>query len=70
MIQEVSTGIYRHYKGNEYEVIGVGTHSETNERLVIYKSVLGSEIWIRPVAMFLETVRVDDETKPRFERIG
>ncbi len=69
MIQEVSKGKYRHFKGDEYEVLEVGTHTETSEHLVVYKAVSG-EVWIRPVAMFLETVTIDGETKPRFERIG
>jgi len=71
MIEEVSHGTYRHYKGNQYEVLFVGTHTETGERLVIYKALYGSgEVWIRPVAMFLETVTVEGEVRPRFERIG
>lgn len=69
MFQEVSHGIYQHFKGNKYEVLGVGIHTETNERLVVYKNTSTNELWIRPVDMFLETVDVDGETRPRFEKI-
>lgn len=69
MIEEVAAGKYRHYKGNEYEVLSIGTHTETGERLVVYKALYGAgEVWLRPVAMFNETVVIDGETKPRFER--
>lgn len=71
MIEEVSGGRYRHYKGNEYEVLFVGTHAESQERLVVYRNTRDTnKVWLRPVAMFLETVDVDGETVPRFERIG
>ena len=70
MFQEVSPGIYQHFKGNKYEVLGVGTHTErSNERLVIYRDTSTGEIWARPTDKFLETVDVDGETKPRFEKI-
>jgi cyclomaltodextrinase len=71
MIEELPTGLYRHYKGNEYEVLYIGTHTESGERLVVYRDVHDTtKVWLRPVAMFLETVEVDGETVPRFERIG
>ena len=64
-------GRYRHYKGGEYEVIGVARHSETDERLVVYRPLYGdSGLWVRPLAMFLETVTRDGETVPRFAYIG
>ena len=59
---------YRHYKGNIYEVIGVGKHTETMEDMVIYKD--DSHIWIRPLAMFEEEIEVDNKKIKRFERIG
>lgn len=60
-------GTYRHYKGNEYRVIGVATHSETNEQLVIYEGLYnGGGLWARPLAMFLETVVVEGVEQPRF----
>ena len=61
------TGRYRHYKGNDYEVIGVATHSETHEAMVVYRPLYGEgKLWVRPLAMFLETVEVGGKTLPRF----
>ena len=63
----LQTGLYRHYKGNPYCVLGVARHSETEEELVIYQALYGDfGLWVRPLAMFLETVEVDGETLPRF----
>lgn len=60
-------GRYRHYKGGEYEVLGVVRHSETLEPLVLYRPLYNtSGMWVRPFAMFLETVQVDGATVPRF----
>jgi hypothetical protein len=64
-------GRYRHYKGNEYEVIGVAKHSEDETELVVYRPLYGSRsLWVRPLSMFIETVQVNGETKPRFEYIS
>lgn len=64
-------GKYRHYKGNEYEVIGVAKHSETLEELVIYRALYGEGgLWARPVAMFGEDVEVNGQKVPRFEFIN
>lgn len=63
-------GRYRHFKGGEYEVIGIATHSETHERLVVYRPLYNdSGLWVRPVAMFLEPVTHNGATVPRFARI-
>jgi hypothetical protein len=63
-------GRYRHYKGNEYEVLGVARHSETMEELVVYRALYGEfGLWVRPRAMFLETVVVEGKVVPRFERV-
>ena len=60
-------GRYRHYKGNEYVVIGIAKHSETLEELVIYKAQYGNgDLWARPAAMFAETVCVNGQEFPRF----
>jgi hypothetical protein len=60
-------GRYRHYKGAEYEVIDLATHSETGERLVLYRCLYGERsLWVRPLAMFQEQVRVDGKLVPRF----
>lgn len=63
----VQTGRYRHYKGNTYEVIGVARHSETGEWLVVYRPEYGDRgIWVRPAAMFIESVEQDGKSVPRF----
>lgn len=67
----VQNGRYRHYKGKEYEVMGVARHSETQEEYVVYRTLYGNfDLWVRPKAMFLETVVVDGVTLPRFQYIG
>lgn len=64
----VQPGRYRHYKGREYEVIGVARHSETEEEFVVYRALYGDYgLWIRPTAMFLEMVLVDGRPYPRFQ---
>ena len=61
-------GRYRHYKGGEYEVIGVARHSETLAPLVVYRPLYNATgWWVRPHAMFFENVIVDGATRPRFE---
>jgi hypothetical protein len=66
----VKTGRYRHYKGNEYTVLGVARHSETEEELVVYRQEYGErDLWVRPKAMFLETVNVNGEQVPRFAAV-
>jgi len=64
----IHLGRYRHYKGKEYEVIGVATHSETEEEFVVYRALYGERgLWIRPKAMFLESVLVNGQSVPRFQ---
>lgn len=66
----VSPGRYRHYKGNEYTVLGVARHSETLEELVVYRQEYGDHgLWVRPARMFLESVERDGRRVPRFERL-
>lgn len=68
---EPKAGRYRHYKGNEYEVIGMAKHSETLEELVVYRPLYGERgLWVRPREMFLEKVEIDDRVVPRFEKIS
>lgn len=63
-------GRYRHYKGGEYEVVGVARHSETLEPLVLYRPLYNdSGLWVRPYAMFFEDVDVDGRRQPRFAAI-
>ncbi len=58
---------YRHYKNKDYEVLAIAKHSETLEPLVVYRALYGDgQVWVRPAAMFLETVVVDGVSQPRF----
>jgi hypothetical protein len=67
----IEPGRYRHYKGHDYEVIGEARHTETDEPFVVYRALYGERgLWIRPLAMFLETVIVDGRTLPRFQRLN
>ncbi|MEY2862485.1 MAG: hypothetical protein RLY58_192 [Pseudomonadota bacterium] len=65
---ELAFGRYRHYKGNDYEVLHLAQHSETNELLVIYRCLYGDfSIWARPLAMFCEPIQWPDGIiRPRF----
>jgi hypothetical protein len=66
----IQPGRYRHYKGNDYEVIGVAKHSETEEAFVVYRALYGEQgLWIRPAVLFLESVVVDGLARPRFQRL-
>jgi hypothetical protein len=68
---EPKPGRYRHYKGNEYQVIGLARHTETEEALVVYQALYGDRgLWIRPAAMFNETVEIGGQRVPRFARVG
>ena len=70
-LPDTPLGRYRHYKGHEYEVIGVARHSETLEPLVVYRPLYNpSGLWVRPHAMFFEEVEVDGTQRPRFQRIA
>ena len=67
----VRPGRYRHFKGNEYEVIGIAHHSETHEQLVVYRPLYGDGgLWVRPVGMFTGSVTRDGVERPRFEYLG
>jgi hypothetical protein len=64
-------GRYRHHKGLEYEVLGAVRHSETLEPLVLYRALYGEGgLWVRPHAMFFESVQVDGRRQPRFAFLG
>ena len=63
----VSPGVYRHHKGQQYEVLGVARHSETEEAFVVYRALYGDRgLWVRPLAMFTESVDKGGVTVPRF----
>ncbi|MFN7012735.1 MAG: DUF1653 domain-containing protein [Bacteroidia bacterium] len=68
----IKKGKYRHFKGKEYEVIGIARHSETLEELVVYKALYqtdGENLWVRPLIMFTEEITIDGITLKRFEFI-
>ncbi len=70
-METIRPGRYRHFKGNEYEVIGTARHSETREELVVYRALYGDfGLWVRPVSMWNETVERDGKTYHRFTYIG
>ena len=66
-MQEIKLGKYRHFKGMEYEVIGIARHSESLEEMVVYRALYGKgELWVRPAAMWTESVTRDGVKQPRF----
>ena len=70
-MDEIKPGRYRHFKGNEYEVIGLARHSETQEEMVVYRALYGDlGLWVRPARMWNETVERDGKTVRRFTCIG
>ena len=70
-MESIKPGHYRHFKGKEYEVLGVARHSETEEELVVYRALYGDfGLWVRPVSMWNETVEHDGKTFRRFTYIG
>jgi hypothetical protein len=67
---EIKKGLYRHYKGNLYEVFMTARHSETEEWMVVYKALYGDKgTWVRPYGMFMEKVEVEGAFIPRFEKV-
>ena len=67
----IKPGRYRHFKGREYEVIGVAKHSETLEEMVVYRQLYGEHgLWVRPASMWEETVERDGKTYKMFTYIG
>ena len=71
MTEKIKLGKYRHYKGNEYTVIGVGRHSETLEDMVIYRAEYGDgDVWVRPLNMWFDTVIKDGNQMQRFTYVG
>ena len=70
-LPETATGRYRHYKGGEYEVLGVVRHNETCEPMVLYRALYGERgLWVRPHAMFFESVEVAGIRQPRFAAVS
>ncbi len=70
-MSEIKLGKYRHFKGNEYEVIGIANHSETLEKMVVYRALYGEgEIWVRPAEMWNGEITRDGKTFKRFQYVG
>ena len=70
-MNEIRPGLYRHFKGKEYRVLYTATHSETLDPMVVYQALYGQRgIWVRPAAMWNETVTREGKTLPRFTYIG
>ena len=68
---EIKTGKYQHFKGREYEVLGIASHSETLEPMVVYRALYGEQgLWVRPLSMWSETVDRDGYHGPRFLYTG
>lgn len=68
--EAIPRGLYRHFKGNLYEVLEIAVHSETRETLVVYRALYSDcGVWVRPADMWLETVARDGEIRPRFTLI-
>lgn len=69
-VQAIRPGRYRHFKGKEYEVVGIARHSETEAPVVVYRPLYGDGgLWVRPAEMWNETVQRDGKTHKRFERV-
>ena len=68
---DIKIGLYRHFKGNLYEVLGTATHSETREPMVVYRALYGERgVWVRPASMWNEVIERDGKTYRRFTYIG
>ncbi len=71
MENKIKLGKYRHYKGKDYHVLGVAHHSETGEKLVVYRQLHDDySLFVRPLAMFMEEVELNGKKVPRFEFLG
>ena len=70
-MKKLKPGLYRHYKGQDYQVIEVARHTETEEQLVVYRALYGERgLWVRPLAMFVEQVEIEGKLQPRFSFVG
>jgi hypothetical protein len=70
-MNSIKPGRYRHFKGNEYEVVGLAKDSETMEEVVVYRALYGERgLWVRPAKMFAEVIERDGRTMPRFQYLG
>ena len=70
-LSETEPGLYRHYKGNLYQVLGTARHSEDLSAMTVYRALYGERgLWVRPATMFAEMVEVDGVVQPRFQKIS
>ena len=70
-MEDIKVGKYRHFKGNEYEVLYIAKHSETQEEMVVYRALYGEGgVWVRPASMWNETVERDGQVYKRFTYMG
>ncbi|MGJ8685971.1 MAG: DUF1653 domain-containing protein [Spongiibacteraceae bacterium] len=70
MACSITPGRYRHYKGGEYQVLGVAFHSETEEQMVVYRPLYGAaDLWVRPLTMFTETINIEGNMVSRFSLV-
>ena len=73
IVPKLEAGVYQHYKGNHYQVLGIGCHTETNDYFVVYEPLYEHTgqpgIWVRPYDMFTESVAINGVTTPRFRKI-
>lgn len=67
---DIKPGVYRHFKGGLYEVVGVAKHSETLEEYVVYLMLKDNSLWVRPAKMFLENITRNGKTMPRFQKVA
>lgn len=65
----IRAGIYKHYKGSFYKVISIAKHTETKEDMIVYKSIDDKQLWVRPLEIFREKIKIEGKLIPRFEYI-
>lgn len=71
MLNELQVGKYQHYKGSFYQVEGIATHSETEEKMVVYRPLYGEgALWVRPLTIFTEHIEIKGKSQPRFAFVG
>lgn len=70
-LNSIKKGVYKHFKGNNYRLIEIATHSESLEKMVVYQALYGNySFWVRPLSMFFEKVQIKGQWVQRFEYIG
>lgn len=67
-MKKILQGIYRHYKGGKYIILGTATHTENGKRLVVYRDVITEKMWARPEKMFLDKLKINNRWVDRFTK--